>query len=137
LLRYIRQVSIAGIGAIAGVIAMLVAFADPIMQFVYGYSAADQVSLILAFGAYSALAHVGFVVTAGLRALDDARATFLPQVALSAASLAVALAAVSALGVAGTLFAVLVPRLLFTIHLALVLRRKAQSSHTNPALAAP
>lgn len=127
LLRYVTQVALLGAGGIATVIALLLVFADAIMHFVYGHAFADQLVLIVAFGAYSALAHVGFVVTAGLRALNAVRAAFVPQVILSVTSIALAFYSVNAWGIVGALYALLVLRALFTGYLVLILRRKASA----------
>lgn len=124
LLRYVRRVALLGASAIGAVVLVLVVFADPIMQVLYGQTFENQAVLIMAFGAYNALTFVAFVITAGLRALDAVASTFVPQAILSAASLFIALYAVGNLGIVGTLFALLGMRLVFTMQLAMALRRK-------------
>lgn len=125
LLNYVAKVSFFGVAGIAAVVGLLMLFADPIMSFLYGRTFSDQLLLIVAFGAYSALAHVGSVITAGLRTLNAMHLAFLPQALLSAASLAIAFYAVGVWGIVGALFALLGLRLLFTVQLALTLRAKA------------
>jgi O-antigen/teichoic acid export membrane protein len=137
LLRFVTQVSLLGAACIAAAIVVLLAFADPIMQFVYERTFADQFALIVAFGAYGAQSHIAFVVTAGLRTLDAVRAAFIPQAVLGAASVTLAFFTVQAWGVVGTLFALLVLRALFTGQLALTLRRKARAALAQETRAVP
>jgi len=127
LMRYVTNVSLIGVAGIAAVIGTLMIFADPVMQFVYGNSFADQRALILAFGTYSVLAHIGFVMIAGLRALDAARLVFIPQVVLSATSMVFAIYTVNVWGIVGALYALLVLRALFTAYLTLALRKRAKA----------
>jgi O-antigen/teichoic acid export membrane protein len=127
LMRYVANVSLIGAAGIAAVIGTLLIFADPIMLFVYGTSFEDQRALILAFGTYSVLAHIGFVMIAGLRALDAARAVFVPQVVLSATSMVFAIYTVNVWGVVGALYALLVLRALFTAYLTISLRQRAKT----------
>jgi O-antigen/teichoic acid export membrane protein len=127
LMRYVTNVSLIGVAGIAAVIGTLMIFADPVMQFVYGNSFADQRALILAFGTYSVLAHIGFVMIAGLRALDAARVVFIPQVVLSATSMVFAIYTVNVWGIVGALYALLVLRALFTAYLTLALRKRAKA----------
>jgi O-antigen/teichoic acid export membrane protein len=136
-LRYVTQVSLLGAAGITAVIMVLLVFADPIMQFVYGRAFADQFAIIVAFGAYSVQSHIAFVVTAGLRALEAVRAAFIPQVILGVATVVLALYTVDAWGVVGTLFAVLVLRALFTGQLAIILRRNASTAPAQETRAAP
>ncbi len=125
LLGYVARVSFLGVAGISAVVVLLLLFADPIMEFLYGRTFSDQLPLIVAFGAYSALAHIAFVITAGLRALNAVHLAFLPQALLSAASLVIAFYAVDAWGIVGALFALLGLRLLFTAQLAFTLRARA------------
>jgi O-antigen/teichoic acid export membrane protein len=123
LLDYVIYISLIGFAGIIGAVLVVMVFANPIMFLVYGRVFSNQLAILAILGACYALAHVAFVVSAGLRALCLMREAFWSQTIVGFVSVGIAWFVAKQWGAIGALLALLAARILMSGQLSLILRK--------------